>query len=159
MLCFTGYIQWLEHMDCMFRQAEDDCIMEDINDQTAFVNFFDSFFIMMTTIAIIGYISPVRTEAGKVSMIVIMAIVVAVIPNQSSKLVGLISSKSIYARRKYKSIEKVPHIVILGSVTSISLFNFLKEYLHEDHGDFNRHCVIMQPKRPEASIELTLMQP
>jgi hypothetical protein len=45
------------------------------------VNFFDAFFIMMTTIAVIGYISPVTSEAGKVSMIVIMAIVVVVIPN------------------------------------------------------------------------------
>jgi hypothetical protein len=128
-------------------------------EKKAYVNFFDSFFIMMTTIAVIGYLSPVKSEAGKVSMIVVMAIVVVVIPNQSSKLVSLISSKSIYARRKYKSIDKVPHIVILGSVSSISLFNFLKEYLHEDHGDFNRHCVLMQPRRPEPSIELALMQP
>ena len=59
-------------------------------DPLAYVNFFDSFFIMMTTIAVIGYLSPVSTEAGKVSMIVIMAIVVVVIPNQSSKLVSLI---------------------------------------------------------------------
>lgn len=130
---------------------------DDPLDKTSYVNFFDSFFIMMTTIAVIGYISPVKSEAGKVSMIVVMAIVVVVIPNQSSKLVGLISSKSIYARRKYKSIDKVPHIVILGSVSSISLFNFLKEYLHEDHGDFSRHCVLMQPCRPEPSIELALM--
>lgn len=108
-----------------------------------YVNFFDSFFTMMTTIAVIGYLSPVQSEAGKVSMIVLMAIIVSVIPNQSSKLVSLISSKSIYARRKYKSIDKVPHIVILGSVSSIALFNFLEEYLHEDHGNYNRHCVLM----------------
>jgi hypothetical protein len=65
----------------------------------------------------------------------------------------------MYARRRYKSIDKVPHIVILGSVSSIALFNFLEEYLHEDHGDFNRHCVLMQPCRPDPTIELTLMQP
>ena len=46
-----------------------------------YVNFFDAFFIMMTTIAVIGYLSPVTSEAGKVSMIVLMAIVVVVIPN------------------------------------------------------------------------------
>lgn len=123
---------------------------------------------MMTTIAVIGYLSPVTSEAGKVSMILLMVIVVIVIPNQSSKLVSLIrylhyaslfSSKSIYGRRRYKSIDKVPHIVILGSVSSIALFNFLEEYLHEDHGDFSRHCVLMQPCRPDATIELTLMQP
>lgn len=140
-ICFTGYIQWLENMKCMFIQ--DQCIDPDASSEQHFVNFFDSFFIMMTTVSVIGYVSPVISEAGKVSMIVIMIIIVAVIPNQSSKLVSLISTKSIYARKKYKSIDKVPHIVILGSVSSIALFNFLDEYLHEDHGNYNRHCVLM----------------
>jgi hypothetical protein len=45
---------------------------------------------MMTTIAVIGYLSPVKSEAGKVSMIALMAIIIVVIPNQSSKLVSLI---------------------------------------------------------------------
>lgn len=81
--------------------------------------------------------------------------------NQVSYIINLktviVSSKSIYARRRYKSIDKVPHIVILGSVSHIALFNFLEEYLHEDHGDFNRHCVLMQPCRPDPNIELALM--
>lgn len=45
---------------------------------------------MMTTIAVIGYLSPVKSENGKVSMIIIMVIIVIVIPSQSSKLVSLI---------------------------------------------------------------------
>lgn len=65
----------------------------------------------------------------------------------------------MYARRRYKSIDKVPHVVIVGRVSQIALFNFLEEYLHEDHGDFTRHCVLMQPQRPDPSIELALMQP
>lgn len=69
------------------------------------------------------------------------------------------SSKSIYARRVYKSIDKVPHVVILGSISQLALFNFLEEYLHEDHGEFQRHCVLIQPRRPDPSIELALMQP
>ena len=85
-VCFTGYIHWLEHMKCMFTQEQ--CLADD--PVAGYVNFFDAFFIMMTTIAVIGYLSPVTSEAGKVSMIVVMAIVVVVIPNQSSKLVSLI---------------------------------------------------------------------
>jgi hypothetical protein len=87
-ICFTGYIQWVEHMDCMFRQDEFECY--DKSASNPYVNFFDSFFIMMTTVAVIGYLSPVRSEPGKVSMIVIMVIIVVVIPSQSSKLVELI---------------------------------------------------------------------
>jgi hypothetical protein len=76
-VCFTGYIHWLEHMKCMFTQEQ--CLADD--PVAGYVNFFDAFFIMMTTIAVIGYISPVTSEAGKVSMIVLMVIVVVVIPN------------------------------------------------------------------------------
>jgi len=76
-VCFTGYIHWLEHMKCMFIQEI--CLAD--NPVAGYVNFFDAFFIMMTTIAVIGYLSPVTSEAGKVSMIVLMAIVVVVIPN------------------------------------------------------------------------------
>jgi len=72
----------------MFDQEAPRCNQGDPN--TDYVNFFDAFFIMMTTIAVIGYLSPVTSEAGKVSMIVLMVIVVIVIPNQSSKLVSLI---------------------------------------------------------------------
>lgn len=75
-------------MDCMFMQDDFEC--SDKTALNAYVNFFDSFFIMMTTVAVIGYLSPVRSEAGKVSMIVIMVIIVVVIPSQSSKLVELI---------------------------------------------------------------------
>jgi hypothetical protein len=99
----------------------------------------------MTTISIIGYYSPVTSLTGKVSIIFFLAIVVTVIPNQSQKMVSLISSKSVYARRNYKSIDRVPHIVILGYISQIALFNFLEEYLHQDHGIFNRHCVVMAP--------------
>jgi hypothetical protein len=84
----------------------------------------------MTTISIVGYYSPVTSFEGKISIIVLMAIVVVVIPQYSSKLVQLISSKSVYARRHYKSIDKIPHIVLIGSVSQIALFNFLEEYFH-----------------------------
>jgi len=87
-ICFTGYIQWLENMECMFKQDDFECY--DKSAVKPYVNFFDSFFIMMTTVAVIGYLSPVKSEGGKVSMIVIMVIIVVVIPSQSSKLVELI---------------------------------------------------------------------
>lgn len=99
----------------------------------------------MTTISIIGYFSSVFTFVGRISVILLMIIVVVVIPNSSSKMVSLISSKSAYARRRYKSIDSVPHIVIIGTVSQTALRNFLEEYFHLDHGSFSRHCIIMMP--------------
>ena len=127
------------------------------DDPENYMDFFQCFFYVMTTISIIGYYSPAKSQPGKISLIFLMAIVVIVVPNQSSKMVSLISSKSVYARRKYKSIDKVPHIVLLGSISQTALFNFLGEYFHQDHGIYNRHCVILTTKRPDAVVEMDLM--
>lgn len=75
------------------------------------------FFLVTTSISIIGYMSPVKSEEGRISLIFLMGIVILLVPNQASKMVSLISSKSVYARRKYKAIDKVPHIVLLGTIS------------------------------------------
>lgn len=110
----------------------DDCSSGNLlsKDADLYIDFFECFFFVMTTISIIGYMSPAKSEAGKISLIFLMGIVIVVVPNQSSKMVSLISSKSVYARRKYKSIDKVPHIVLLGTISQTALFNFLEEYFH-----------------------------
>ena len=35
-----------------------------------------------------------------------------------------------------------------------SLFNFLGEYFHTDHGDEIKHCVLMIPTRPDPNLEI-----
>jgi hypothetical protein len=112
----------------------------------------------MTTISTIGYYSNVKSLVGKISIIILLGIVITQVPTHSSKLVSLISSKSVYARRRYKSIDKVPHIVLIGSVSYIALKNFLEEYFHSDHGSFIRHCVVMQEQRPDPNAEYEFMR-
>lgn len=64
----------------------------------------------------------------------------------------------MYARHKYKKIDKVPFIVLIGTVSPTSLTNFLEEYFHTDHGeDITRHCVLMQPYGPEKNPDLHLI--
>ena len=72
----------------------------------------------------------------------------------------MINSKSVYARRKYKKIDKVPFIVLIGTVSPTSLTNFLEEYFHTDHiqdEEVTRHCVLMQPYGPEKIPDLHLI--
>ena len=85
------------------------------------------------------------TDEGRIAIVILMGIVVAFIPNKTAKMMSLISSKSMYLNRRYKSIEKVDHIVLIGSISQTALFNFLEEYFHPDHGNVNRHCVVMMP--------------
>lgn len=73
---FSGYIQLIENREDLTS-----------GDLSNYQSFFDTFFFIMTTISIVGYYSPVTSFEGKISIIVLMAIVVIVIPNQSSKIV------------------------------------------------------------------------
>lgn len=79
------------------------------------------------------------------------------VPDQCSKLITLVNSKSVYAMNSYKKIDKVDYIVLIGNVQPSSLSNFLDEYFHKDHNendDVTRHCVLMQPFGPEKVPEL-----
>lgn len=51
------------------------------SDNDNYQEFFESFFYVMTTISIIGYYSPAKSEPGKISLIFLMAIVMIVVPN------------------------------------------------------------------------------
>lgn len=69
-----------------------------------------------------------------------------VVPDQCSKLISLVNSKSVYAMNSYKRIDKVNYIVLIGNVQPTSLENFMDEYFHQDHNendDVTRHCVLM----------------
>lgn len=69
-LGFSGYIQLIENREELMSR-----------DFTTYQSFFDTFFFIMTTISIVGYYSPVTSFEGKISIIVLMAIVVIVVPS------------------------------------------------------------------------------
>ena len=65
---------------------------------TLMKSFHDTFFFMMTTISTVGYGSTIISPIGRISIIFFIAIVVVIVPDQCSRLVVLINSKSVYAR-------------------------------------------------------------
>jgi hypothetical protein len=124
------------------------------------MTWFTTFFFMMTTLSLVGYGSDIQSPPGRVSIIFFIALVIAIVPDQCSRLVHLINSKSVYAMKDYKKIDKVPFIVLIGAVVPTSLINFLEEYFHKDHNedeDYTRHCVLMQPYGPEQIPELHMI--
>ena len=119
----------------------------------------DFYFFMMTSISMVGYGSQIISPIGRISIIIFNSLACVVLPDQCSILVQLVNSRSRYARKTYKSIENVSHIVLIGTVSHGSLLNFLEEYFHVDHGEFMRHCILMQPNRPDPDTELTMSKP
>ena len=110
-------------------------------------------YFVMTTISTVGYQNPFSKVELKLLIIALIIVALLVIPAKSSQLITLLSSKSMYARRRYKLVQETPHIVITGSVSTIAAADFFQEFFHEDHGDQPRHAVILLPHRPDPHME------
>jgi len=82
-----------------------------------------------------------------------------VVPSKAGEIVNLISKRSVYADYKYKIISKVPHVVLIGSISLKNATNFFDEYFHNDHGNITRHCIIIKPTRPDKKMENLLQHP
>ena len=88
----------------------------------------------MTTISTIGYENPFTSSESRILLIILVCFAFSFVPWQSSELIRHLSSKSYYARRNYKASPHIPHIVVMGSISTIAAENFFKELFHQDHG-------------------------
>lgn len=67
-------------------------------------DYFDAVYFTMTTVSTVGYGSSLVSEIVKIVMIFFISVSITTFADASSKLMDLVNSKSIYARRSYKSI-------------------------------------------------------
>ena len=91
-------------------------------------------------------------------MTIYLLIAFSIFPVYGQRIVQLLSSKTIYESRKYKSIQDIPHIVLMGHVTHSAMFNFLNEYFHEDHDTDIKHCVVLSQERPDPETQMAIME-
>lgn len=124
--------------------------------QTKSYDFWRYIFFIMTTISTLGYDNIFSAVVARILLVVLILISLAIIPAKSGELISILSSKSIYARSRYKSGETIPHILITGTVSDTALQNFLTELFHPDHGPMQRHAVILLPAQPKNHMELVL---
>lgn len=110
-------------------------------------------YFVLTTISTVGFENSFNKTEIKIFIIGLVIVAILIIPAKTSQLVTLLSSKSMYARRKYKMVQETPHIVITGTVSTIAAADFFQEFFHEDHGDQPRHACILLPHRPDPHME------
>ena len=110
-------------------------------------------FFIMTTIGIVGYNSNILSNLGRIIICGIIILGIYEIPSQFSKLISQLSSKKVYARATYKMLKGVNFILICGNVSVGTLTVLLKEYFHPDHGESERHCIVLMPKSPDSEME------
>ena len=111
----------------------------------AYTPHVSMYFILMT-ISTIGYgeYSP-RTPAGRILMIfVIIYVLVIKFTTQLNDLIRLMDLKSTFQQAVYISNPEVQHLVITGQVKLTALKNVALELFHPDHGNEDRHAVVLQ---------------
>ena len=157
-LIFTILVNVIENTQtignyCLFlpRDCNNAYLCEGSND-----TLHSTLFFIMTTIGIIGYNSTITSLLGRLIIIGVIIFSVYEIPSQCSDLMVQLSSKSIYARTTYKKLNGVEFILISGNVSVGSLIVLLKEYFHPDHGENERHALILMPQSPDNNMKSVL---
>ena len=97
-------------------------------------NFQYYIYFVMTILSTLGYENKFTSISSRVMIIILIIFALTFVPIQTGELIRHLSGKSYYARLSYKASETVPHIVILGSLTSTSAETFFNELFNEDHG-------------------------
>jgi hypothetical protein len=113
---------------------------------------------MLTSMSVIGYGSTYKSYMTQVILIFLLLGAMIALQDQTSQIMTNLSAKSVYMTKRYSKINKVPHIVLLGKMNHTSMMDFLHEYMHTDHGEDARHCVIMMNHRPSPTTIRELNQ-
>lgn len=96
--------------------------------------------------------------AGRLLIIVLIVASLIEIPAKCSELMSLLASKSVFSRTTYKRLDKVNYVLITGNISYSSMLDLLQEYFHADHGENERHALILMPQRPDANMKSLLQE-
>lgn len=112
-------------------------------------DFFMAFYYMIVTSSTLGYgdIFPVTTLARMVNVVLVMSMVL-IIGDQLGRISQLMAHYSKYDRRYNVS----DHIVLMGFYQPHSLYRFLFEFYHPDHGENKRRCIIIGEHSPSEEL-------
>ena len=123
-------------------------------------HFHHYIYYTIVSISTVGFgdISP-YTILGKFIFIILVFMILIVIQHQINDLIVLVSSQSDYARNSYSAKTDIPHILLVGNISTESLKSFCQEFFHPDHGSQYRHAVILSPRVPPRDLEIFLNEP
>ena len=116
-------------------------------------------YFIIVSLTTVGYgdITPISI-LSKLTMLVFVFFILAVIPNQTDELISLSNAETIYERKRYISNPDIPFVVLLGNIELEILKSFCEEYFHLDHGHFYRHIVILVNEFPNKAFEYFLLE-
>lgn len=118
---------------------------------------------MSITLTTVGYGDVVpATTLGRMIVLVTLVFVFLQVPRETNRLVALLSKQSVYVRQKYVQSAAVPHVIVCGAISglgSTGLRAFLEELFADDHGDDERHAVVLARGSPSPELQVLLHSP
>ena len=117
-----------------------------------------TFFFIMTILTTIGYASNIQSVLGKILIIFVTIFQFAILIFLISKIISIFYLKSPYSRMTYKPINNVEFIIVVGNISISSITVLLQEYFHPDHGENEKHLLILLPHPPDSEMKQLLKQ-
>ena len=116
----------------------------------------NTFFFIMTLLTTIGYSSNIRSVLGKIIVTVVIIFQYGILIFFISTIISIFYLKSPYSRMSYKLIDNVEFILVTGNISIGSITILLQEYFHPDHGENEKHLLILLPHPPDADMKQLL---
>ena len=116
----------------------------------------NTFFFIMTLLTTIGYSSNIRSVLGKIIVSIVIIFQYGLLIFFISTIISIFYLKSPYSRMSYKLIDNVEFILVTGNISIGSITILLQEYFHPDHGENEKHLLILLPHPPDADMKQLL---
>ncbi|KAA0172609.1 hypothetical protein FNF27_05962 [Cafeteria roenbergensis] len=149
----------------------------------------NSAYFIITTVTTVGFgdISPI-TAAGRLVVVVLIAVAFLTVPRETNRLVALLATQSVFGRQKYEPSPTTKHVIVCGAVGSVpssggagpggepansgtrqgllrstggtsGIIAFVREFFNDDHGSSGRHLVILARGPPAPELTVVLAHP
>ena len=116
----------------------------------------NTFFFIMTLLTTIGYSSNIKSVLGKIIVTIVIIFQYGILIFFISTIITIFYLKSPYSRMSYKLIDNVEFILVTGNISIGSITILLQEYFHPDHGENEKHLLILLPRPPDSDMKQLL---
>lgn len=121
-------------------------------------SFLEYAYFIMVTMSTVGYGDYfAMTDIGRGFMTFFIIAGIAFFAFALPNLVDL--AVDYYHRTQWSKFDttRVPrHVLVCGHITSTTVSDFLKDFLHKDRGDSKTHVLFMHTERPDAELRAIL---
>ena len=113
----------------------------------------NTFFFIMTLLTTIGYSSYIKSVLGKIIVSIVIIFQYGILIFFISTIISIFYLKSPYSRMSYKLLNNVEFIIVTGNISIGSITILAQEYFHPDHGENEKHLLVLLPRPPDSDIK------